>query len=338
MPFFPTAYDTTVGRIFATKSIREPLLKAIVTTDLRYSNLGIESSGKTPVIFLRSLYDEELYIGSFSHPMLVTDFKKNNYLVTDLRMFKPHNADQMVSDVEFERNVRNRADFILAKTRTRLNQLWLEEGNIPSIRANYDFAGNVMAAWFSSALTKAFALDYGDQLIITAATIYYYRLLFTKDKVLEGDALDTAVVHTIKTTKMAAKDVYSLFERIGPIGSIVDFCDELAKLVDNVRLQHLNWPTLWNLIQNSWFGINSKDILAVAVEHPPTWIPLVFSIMHEKAYRSSSLYKLIDAVARRGNSDTFLRNMQDLITDQVMVLESIQNDVEDKALIIPDFE
>lgn len=335
MPFFPTAYETTVGRIFVVKNIANPLIQAIASSDLKYAKMGLEDVDGLPAVFVTGMYAEEQSVPAFAHPLLVTDFRKNKYLAVDVRPFKGKevSGDNWLEAKKFEDSVRNRPDYVLAKTRARLNQLWLAEENVRSIRTNYAFAGNVMAAWFSSAIQRAYALDYADQATISAMTVYYYRLLFTQEKKLQGEALDTAVVHTIKLTKMPSASVYELFDKIGEINGISDFCSEIAKHTGNIRLEKFNWGVLWNLIQNSWFGVNNKDILAVAVEHPPTFIPLVFAIMKEQAFKSSPLYKVIDSVAKRGAADEFLLNMQDLIRDQVLVAEGAEN-----TPTIPEFE
>ena len=335
MPIFKTAYDTTTGKVFVTRTLAEPLLKAFVAigqSDAR--SLGLKPVGGVNAYFICGLDPSENNISSFVHPVLIEDFKKNQYLCTDIRPYlskKPESSWPSVKEVED--CIRHKADYLIAKLRTRLTQKWLEPHEREAMRSEYAFAGNVLAAWITQALARNYALDFADQGKITAVCLYYYRLLFTEGSVLTDNAREAAVVHIIKTTKMSATAVYELLDKVGEITNIEGLCEALKRVVENVRLERLEFRVLWALVQNSWYGINNKEILSAALEHPPTLIALVFGIIKEQAFRSSAMFKLIEPLMKRADGDAFVRAVNTLVLDEVLVAEQADDDI-----IFPEFQ
>jgi len=331
MTYFKTSYDTSSGSIFPLKGLDLALKETLVSGFLPNRNLGVQKVDQRSAVFVIGGSTDEMNIPPFIHPYLIQNFKNQDYLVTDLRTFRA-TSEEFISDRSFEESVRNKTEYGLAKSRAVLNLLWLGP-DIGRIRARFQFAGSVFAAWLSQAISKAYALDFQDQVRIMAVSIYYYHSLFTSDKRLEGDALESAVVHTIKATKFPAVEVYKIFEAIGEIGGIDDYCKEVQTCIENVRLNDFNHPMLLTLIRNSWYGTNSKEMLSVALEHPPTWIAIVFATLTERTYKSSSLYKIVEMQGKRGNADEFRMNYLELISNTVIATESA-----DDAIVFREFQ
>ena len=333
MPYCKTSYDTTVGKISSTvKKLEQSLKEALVVGELQNRRLGVEKIDQRVAVFLIGGSTDEANVQPFIHPYLIQNFKGQDYLVTDLRLFRT-TSQEWLSDKEFEAGVRNKTEYMLAKSRAVLNLLWLDPMEVNRIRARFNFAASVFAAWLSQAISKAYALDFQEQMRIMAVSMYYYYSLFSTENRLEGDALETAVVHTIKTTKFPATEVYSIFESLGEMKNIEDYCTEVSKVIQNVRLRDFNLAMLLTLIRNSWYGSNAKDLLSVALEHPPTWISIVFTTLTERTYKTSSLYKLIEMQGKHGNADEFRMNYAELMKNTVMALEDINDE-----LVFRDFE
>lgn len=333
MPYYRTSYDTTVGRIQSSlKSLDLALREALITGDLSRSRMGVERNDKLAAVFVLGADASQNKIPPFIHPYLIQNFKGEDYLVTDLRLFRS-SSNPYESEKSFEEGVRNKAEYALAKTRAVLNQHWLTDPE--SLRSQFAFAGNVFAAWLSQAIAKAYALDFHDQLRIMAVSLYYYHTLFTTETQLSDNAREVAVIHTMKSTKMPAQEVYSLFEKLGEFKDINDYCTAVWQVAENVRLKDFNLAMLLTLVRNSWYATHAKELLSVALEHPPTWITIVFTTLTERSYKSSSLYKLIELQGKRGNADEFRLNFARFMEQTVLVLESIQSQ---EDLVIPEFK
>lgn len=330
MPLFKTSYDTTVGKIFDMKKLDLSLKEALITGSLGYRRLGVEKIDQCAAVFVIGGPDEN-NIPPFIHPYLIQNYKGQNYLISDLRLFRP-NSREFLTDREFELNVRNKTEYGLAKSRAVLNLLWLSD-SVSSLRTRFSFAGSVFATWLSQAIARAYALDFQEQMKVTAVGMYYYYSLFTTETRLTDSALETAVIHTIKTTKIPASEVYSLFEGLGEIKGIEDYCNEVKKVVENIRLRDFNLAMLLTLVRNTWYGTNSKDLISVALEHPPTWISIVYATATERSYKSSMLYKIVELQAKRGNGDEFLMNYKSLMKETVVSFEDADNEI-----VFKDFE
>lgn len=331
MPFFATAYDTTAGKIAVQGKLDHALREDLIAGGLSNHCFGVQPVDERRAVFVTGCDAVEMQIPPFSHPYLIRNFKGQDYLATDVRLFRA-STDTYQSDRDFEASVRNKAEYGLVKCRAVLSLLWLGS-NPGQLRSRFAFAGTVFAAWLSQAIAKAYALDFQDQMRINAVGIYYYHSLFTTAHRLEGDALETAVVHTIAATKIPAAEVYKLFESIEEIKDIDDYCQEVQKAVSNVRLKTFNLVMLLTLVRNTWYGTNAKEMISVALEHPPTWIGIVYTALTERSYKSSQLYKLIEATNRRGAADEFRLNFVALFKDQVVALESAEPE-----LVFKDFE
>ena len=325
MSYFPTAFETTSGSISDHNKIKQALMEALVSTSLPNTRFGVEPLGNRSAVFVTGGDYESAKIPAFIHPYLIKGFKGEDYLVTDLRLFKS-NSSQWQSEKNFEDSVRNKSEYAFTKARAVLNHLWLKD-DYRVLRTRFSFACSVFAAWLSQVIAKAYALDFHDQYRIMAVSVYYYHLLFSPEKKLTEEALETAVIHTIKVTNLQATEIYEMFEKLGDIGSISDFCKELQVVVENVRLKDFNLAMLLSLIRNSWFATNAKEILPVALEHPPTWITIVASTMTERSFSSSPLYKVIEfqMKKRNGGANEFTMNYAELMRDSVLVLESADN-------------
>lgn len=325
MSYFGTAFETTAGSLESKQKLELGLKEASISINMKDRSFGVEPNGKRFVAFITGQTSEEMKIPVFIHPCLVKG-KDVDLLFVDLRLFKTTGSDYF-SPKEFEDAVRNKSEYAFTKSRAVLNHLWLVE-NLDSFKTKFSFAGYVYAAWLSQAVAKAYALDLNDQYRIMALSMYFYHLLFSAEKKLTGDALETAVIHTIKATKLPAAEIYELFESLDSMVSISDYCEAVKKVASNVRLRDFNLAVLLMQIRNTWYATNSKEILAVALEHPPTWIAIVSATMLERSYRSSPLYKIIELQAKRGMGDEFKMNYADLYRTSCLVLESVSNSLE----------
>lgn len=326
MPIFETSYETTAGLIFPSHKLEAALKEAMVTTNLSSQTFGVSPCEETHLVFVAGLEAGESHIPAFAHPYLIENFKSKRYLVADIRDFKNNAAPYMSMDT-FEDSVKNRTEYMLVKNRAILDLKWVS-GKQPTLRSKFSFAGNIFAAWISQAVSKVYNLDFQDQRTIMAIALYYYHTLFTEQKRLEEKSLEIAVIHTIKATKMPEREIMDIFNEMPEVDSIDSLCQGIREIVKNVRLQDFNTTLLVSMVKNSWYGANASMMLAVALEHPPTWIAIVFAALTEKTYKSSALYRLIEAQARFGSVSEFKLNYMDEIQSLALVRESVDNEIE----------
>lgn len=314
MTIYNTAYDTTVGSGIVTKTIEQAIEKSFVQDMTYYRSLDVVTNLSLKPVFISGAEASESNIPFFTHPLVVKNGKGHEFLCVDIRPFiRNSNDGQSMGQVV----PRNRTEFDFVKSRSILNMAWLT-GASNQIKTNLNFAGVVFANWLSDVISKRFALDPKDQMLLTIVSHYYYQSLFYAEDTFDEDMLQQFAVHTINASKAPSKMVFDVFDRIGKMGSVGDYCDNVKLVLDNIRLTDLNVGLLITMIGQSWYGLNAKEILAVALEHPPTWNAVVFAAINERTYKNSPIARLAERFSKQGNGVNYTRGYNDLLSNYVV--------------------
>lgn len=96
---------------------------------------------------------------------------------------------------------------------------------------------------------------------------------------------------------------------------IKDFCAQVKEITENNRLQAFEEGILVNLLIASWFGTNAREMIAVALEHPPTWIALVYAAFTEKSYKNTVISKIAYRYLGSKGENDFVRSLVSLINE-----------------------
>lgn len=305
---YRTGYDTTFGNSLMTKQIEHAIKEAFIKDLIFNRHLDLITSQNYRPVFITGAESSESNIPFFEHPLVIEKFKNGNYICTDIRPCVRSNDSLGNNEV----SVRNKTEFDFSVHRTILNMAWLND-EINQLKLNLGFAGTVFAALLSETISKRFALDARDQIIISIIAHFYYQSLFYSVDKFEEEMLQKFAVHTIKATKAPSQLVLEIFDKIGYISNINDFCTSVKEITGNIRLESLNFALLLTMVSNSWFSTNAANLLAVALEHPPTWIAIVQASLTERGYRNSLIAKIAERFGKNNNDKEFMANFVDLI-------------------------
>lgn len=310
MSIFLDSYETSTGSMVVIKDIENEIKKSIIKDGLDNVTLNVRHDGLFRPLFITGLLDSDVNIPLFTHPITIKNYNGKNYLCTDLRLFIKKEAD--IKNIEH--GVKNLTEYNFAKSRAVINLIWLNE-DINSFKNNFSFAGIVYANWLAETISKAFALDFKDQTTLAIITSYFYQTLFiSKETEIDDEIKQRFAVHTIKATKAPAEFVFQVFDKINKrISNIEDFCEVVRDVLENVRLNKFNEVMLLTIIRNSWYGTNSKEIISVSLEHPPTWCAVIYTALTERTFKSSMIYRVAERFGKRGASDEFLKNYIDVV-------------------------
>lgn len=295
MSTYKTSYDTTLGAAIQTKVLSTSIKEAIITDSIELNTLGIIPSDQISALFVLGTTTSESNIPLFAHPLLV-EHNKKTYLCSDIRLFVKTNAATTDS-----RNPppKNQVEYNFVKSRTVLNLAWLT-GSQNAMKNSFGFAATVYAMWISEVVSKRFALDPRDQLILSIIAHYFFQSLHYEEDITNEDTKQLFTVHTMKATKANSQIVFEVFDKLGKMSSLEDFCNNVKTVLENVRLKDFNPGTLITCISMSWFGTNAKEILAVALEHPPTWYAIVYSSLEERTYKNSMIARVAERFGKGG--------------------------------------
>lgn len=325
MSLYKDSYETSVGAMLVSKPIRTAILEMNIKIMPEF--LDVKYEGDVKPQFITGTRMEEDHVPLFTHPITVLSANHGSYLATDLRLFV--RKDALPGNIES--SVKNLTEFNFAKSRAILNLIWVNSG-IGRIKNSLQFASVVYSAWLSEIISKTYALDFGDKTTVSVIASFFYQTLFLdKNEYDEEDRMKMAS-HTIMATKVPSDRVLAIFDKIDKMSNIEDMCRYIVEIVQNVRLKGFNVPMLLTLVKNSWYGTNSKEIISVALEHPPTWAAIVYSALTERSYKNSTIYRIADPLGKRGGSDEFLRNYVGMVKETKAV------SMESEPLVIRDFE
>ena len=319
MSFYKTAYDTTVGRGMEMSktvgAIKLSLLSenfALANNKLGGIDMPVPQDGVVPSV-ITTLTESEMSIPVFAHPIFVdlSEVRRSpveTYMISDARSF-------MVSK-PLDRNgnliTKNSTEFNFVKNRTILSSHWYKR-NVDAFKHLGSCLPAIYSSWISEAISRRFGLDPKDQHYLQILAAYLYLSLFYYDsKFDENDKVKLAAM-IAKVTHAEVPVVFEILDRFPSMEGIYDFCEYAKLLTENPRLEDLNPGLLVTMISNSWFGTNARDIAAVAMEHVPTFVMMIYSAFTERTYKHASLTKITDRFKDNKGENDFLRSLKALM-------------------------
>lgn len=248
----------------------------------------------TPVI-LYGLSDIEKEITPFNHPIVN---KENKWIALDLRnLVKP-----TIDRENFE--IRNESEYNLALQRFILTGLWVigKQSSLYSLK----FAHFAFANWLSENLTRKFGLDLNNQLQLRVLALIYYSRLFTNE--YTRDDFSKLIIR-LKEDILVPSVVEEVNAKIEELENIDDFCKACYDVTGNIRIKNLDFNVLINVLANNWIGLNGKELVLLSLEHPPTWISLVYASLTQRSFSKNFIGNIVDKINKKGKGDDFLKSL-----------------------------
>lgn len=301
MTIYQTAYDTTIGN----RAVLDKIVTNIQELNIR-DTLYLQTDGLYSEEDLRvfSIYHkDEVYasIPYFTHPLLMSQKlggREQKMLVNDVRSLITHKFTD-----HNQYSIRNKGEFDLLRARTVLNSIWLLRE--PSyLRDISSVPISMYSAWIADNIARRYALDPKDQMLMAIISAAFYLMLFEdRDEFTESEKLRIAPI-VAKATKAPNNMVMEVLDQLPPLANIHDFCNACKEILENPRLQDFNAGILVTVLGNTWFGMNAKEIMPVAMEHPPTWIALCYLAFVERTYKKSGIGTIaLRYMGNKGESD-----------------------------------
>lgn len=325
MPIFKSAYDTTIGNLVATdkidKELKYVLLDYHLTFDynLKYT-IGSLKHIKPLIIDGASSAKSEVPL--FQYPYFVRDFKGTDYAAIDVRPFIVRNTK------DGNINVRNSIDFDSHIDRLAMSMIWNDD-YMKEMRISLEFAGTVFAYWLSESISKRFALDPKDQIILSTLTYAYYQSLFMDKTKFDESGYELLTLQAVRNLKVPGELAIDVINKIDEIKGIDDYCRLVETVLNNVRVRNFNTAFLINLISTSWFGVYAKENLAVALEFPPIWVSIVYTSLFERTFKNSIISRVSERYGKGGKAEQYMMSFKALrrlvIEDKDVSLEAMKD-------------
>lgn len=320
MTIYVDPYHTSAGVTLDMTRTVTPLKECTVRDSLTGTNLGVRPSNGIIPVFITGSRDSEKSIPSFTHPILIKNFNTKSYLFTDMTLFVSSGATIETLD----RHIRRREEFEFTKTRAIASLAWAA-GETDMFQSSFGFVSDVFANWMGQTIARNFALTFVDQVKVQLLAFAYYESLYHDGPVDFSRNTEVALL----TAKKASEAFRTPFTQVldfyksltVPMSSAHDFCEAVVTSLDNINLNPIpgrpetgfNFRVLLNLIADAWYSTNSKLILAVALEHPPTMAAIIYYCANYSNFKRQQLSTIIQQVARGGKGEKFNTSFKTLI-------------------------
>lgn len=212
--------------------------------------------------------------------------------------------------------IKNRLEFNLAMLRASLTEYWVN-GGVSSLQSFSTLPMSIFASWISENVARRYNLDVREQVSLSVYAAYYYLSLFTNDEIIDNQERNRFAMMISKALRISASEVLDIIERTEPPQNIGDFCSRAEGVIGSVRLKEFNKLVLFSLIGGTWFGINAKENVCVALEHPPTWISLLTAAYSERGFTKSGITQLIERNSNRNLGQNYTRQVFSLVQFEI---------------------
>lgn len=250
-------------------------------------------------------------IAPFYHPIAVP-VSGGTRLVVDARPFhrntKEHEPLVVNNTVEYQQVV----------IRAALSRAWAE-GGAYDLSTYADFPGQVFVRLISSGLVSRLGLNPMDQMTVSVVAAYYFLCQFRYDQTLSEDDRLAMATRIRRLTMVQEAQIQSIIEELPQMRSIADLIEGLQKTVQNVRIQRLNIALFFSMFIGIWWGTAAREVVGIAMEHPPTFFTLIYTAVTDRTFHSAQLSKTVQMVDRKNAGKDFARVLAEYI-------QSLNND------------
>lgn len=300
MSKFQSGYDTTAARMFIVTKIKEELQRAFTMGLIKLNDEGI--------VVVEQGTHVDLAIPSFYHPV-VFELSNKKYVAVDVRMTGKLDRDQAVFKVQ---QVDEYKSILM---RGVLNKYWLDDSD-NSLRNCSSLPLMLYANWMGEAISKRLALDPRDQFHVSILAAIFYMNLFSNDIEPNTDVKQLMISVISRELGFKSDAVFDVVQSFPVIKNLDEFCEACREYTKSVRLSQLNVATLTAIIGGYWYGSNGRELIAVAAEHPPTWLTLIYRAHVDRGFKKTGLTQILERPTYRRQIDQFVLQLAHLVRDR----------------------
>lgn len=301
MAIFYSPYETTIGSKFNTDRSQTAIRQSL---GLNYPWMKINEANKTVFIYPNPV------VPTFSHPLTIETVKGLTYTFCDLSSFIRERQ-------EGEYAVANKPLFSLQTIRTVLTADLINNGT----RSIKSLSPNVVKTYvdlITSSLSMAFSLNNEEVLALRALSGWMYYSMLHSDPFAGELEFDALVAKLAREINIPSSFLYRYLDQEF-YKNVGDFLEKIRQKISNPAVQKINEGLFYtviakNLNANVWIGLEKQEILAMSVEHIPTFVATLVICLSEQVFKNAGLTKMA------------LRNFTRDKANFILAVNSIVND------------
>lgn len=282
----------------------DPIIKAIKLAKLGGYLLPLELSSGIAVKNCYIVTAASKEVPPFAHPITIigdTNRLEDDYIVVDGRGF-------MRVDSLGQYTVSAKSEYDFMAMRAFLQKVW-NEGHPADILNCGTIQLTAWIRWVSESIATRLGLDPVAQMRVAAIAGVYFLSLYKKDSEDAKDNILKMATQVARASYIPVEKVLEITEELEPMMNITDFCNTLATAGETIRLEKFNPALLFGILCSGWFGSNAREIVAAALEHPPTWAALVFMSLTNRGYRNCAIARYVEGANKGDAGRTFTYNL-----------------------------
>jgi len=248
---------------------------------------------------------ENKEIPGFAHPLIYKDRTGTDMVVLDVRGYtRGRKGDEL--------SISNMGEYNFNVVRAALTVYAMKNG-VEDMAGLGDLPMTVFARYIGENITKRLAFSPQEQMLITMVAAVYYACMFRPAGEIDERELQKIALKVARATRIPADIVFDHAGALRHMDGPQDLVDVIKEVLNNKRAENLNVPLLFAIVGGGWFGLNQKETMAVALEHIPTFLGMVYMSLLDRSYRNSGIAKIVQASDRNNAGKSFLLNTSRLI-------------------------
>lgn len=294
-------YDTKPCSGYQLDSIRKALALAEIEGEIQ----PLKMNGKfIPGVW--GVIPENKDVPPFAHPLQYKARDNGELVVLDVRGYTRGKAGEALV-------ISNLGEYNFNMVRAALT-VYAQHHSVEDMAGLGDLPMTVFARYMGENITKRLMFSPQEQMLITMVSAVYYACMFRPaDEPLTERDLQKIALKVARTTRIPADIVFDHAGALRQMNGPEDFVAVLKEVLNNKRGENLNVALLFAIVGGGWIGLNQKETMAVALEHIPTFLAMVYMSLLDRSYRNSGIAKIVQAADRNGAGKSFLLNTSRLI-------------------------
>lgn len=287
----------------------DAVTKALKLADLEGGLAPIQINGKT-INSVWGIVPENKEIPPFAHPFPFKDRHDGQLVVIDSRAYARSRAGEPLVPANF-------AEYNFNAVRAALTSYALKHG-VADMAGLGDLPMTVFARFLAEKITRQLLFSPQEQMLITMVSAVFYSCHFREADPKENGPFDERELQRLslkvaRATRIPAEVIFEHAGALRHMETIDDYVEVLREVLNNKRAEGLNVRLIYALVGGGWYGLNAKETTAVALEHLPTFLAMIYMSLLDRSYRNSGIGKTVLAADRSGAGKSFLLNLSRLI-------------------------
>lgn len=306
---FSLPYETTVAsKLYKNMSSIISKLKSS-RIELGFPNMSLNSGKELECIYYTTPYNEHMDIPGFTQYLNIGTNQVPE-LIMDGRPYL--RQDRMTQQLK----VIAENDWQFQAIRMSLNLELLKSGN-----GLFNGLGNIpvitFSRWISGVLSSRYNLGIESQMAISVITALYYQAMVNPVLREVGEEREMEVSRITQITGVNPDFAFGIIDNIGTLNSLECLCRELSHNSAQQRTGELKVQDLVLLLSSSWFGINTRENVAISLEHLPTFVGLVYMALTSSMYRKVVLTQRALTAGRDRELKAFTDTIFRLVSEHI---------------------